>query len=196
VAATPRFRIEWTTDVGTLAAIEPKLTDVVAHAAELAAGYNEPQNARLMGHSEPLSEMEVVEHYTSLWAEGAHAFLLYVDSQLVGDADLRGIRGGVAEFAFMIGRPARQRRGLGTKFAVMVHACGFARLGLERVYVSIVPKNQASRRVFEKLGYKVDEGTEARAFADEAEDLTMVIKHIDFERLWTPMLAEIRTAVQ
>ena len=55
-------------------------------------------------------------------------------------------------------------------------------LGLDRVYVSIVPKNHASRRVFEKLGYKVDDGAEARAFADEPGDVTMVIDRATFER--------------
>ena len=196
MAGTPRFRIEWTTDVGTLRAIEPQLTDVAAHSAHLAAGYNEPENARLMGHLDSLSEAEVIEHYTSLLAEGAHPFLLYLNEELLGDADLRGIRDGAAEFAFMVGTPARQGRGLGTRFALMVHAFGFSELRLERVYVSIRPDNAASRRVFEKLGYLLDDSAEARTFADETGDLTMVIHRGVFERRNGPMLAHLRIGEQ
>jgi RimJ/RimL family protein N-acetyltransferase len=194
VTATPGFRIEWRTDVGELVALEPQLTDVAAHAVELAAGYNEPENARLMGHVEPFSGPEVVEHYESMLDEGARPFLLYLDGRLVGDADLRGMRAGAAEFAFMIAAREQQGKGLGTKFALMVHAYAFAKLGLDRVYASIVPKNRASRRVFEKLGYKPDDSTEARAFADEAGDVTMVIDRATFERAHAAALARLKMA--
>ena len=122
MAATPGVRIEWTTDVGELVAVEPQLSDVVAHAGELAAGYNEPENARLMGHLEPFSEADVVDHYKSMLNEGARVFLLYLKGKLVGDADLRGMRDGAAEFAFMIAARNQQGRGLGTKFALMLTA--------------------------------------------------------------------------
>jgi RimJ/RimL family protein N-acetyltransferase len=192
VTATTGFRIEWTTDVGELLAIEPQLAEVAAHASELAAGYNEPENARLMGHVEPFSETDVVEHYESMLDDGARLFLLYAEGKLVGDADLRGMRDGVAEFAFMIASRHQQGKGLGTKFALMVHGYAFAILGLERVYASIVPKNRASRRVFEKLGYTHDDSAGARAFADEAGDVTMVIERTTFERTHAEALAQVR----
>ena len=50
------FRIDWQTEVGHLAAIEPSLEEVTLHAAQLAAGYNDPRNAELMGHTEPISD--------------------------------------------------------------------------------------------------------------------------------------------
>jgi RimJ/RimL family protein N-acetyltransferase len=192
VAATPGLRIEWATDVGKLVAIEPQLDEVAVHAVELAAGYNEPENARHMGHDERISELEVVEHYAMMLEEGARSFLLYLDGTLVGDADLRGKRNGAAEFAFMIAARNQQGKGLGTKFALMVHAYAFAVVGLERVYASIAPGNRASRRVFEKLGYAVDDGPEARAFADEAGDVMMVINRATFERAHTVALAQVR----
>jgi RimJ/RimL family protein N-acetyltransferase len=194
VAGTAGFRIAWTTDVGELVAIEPQLTEVAAHAVELAAGYNQPENARLMGHVAPFSETEVVDHYESMFDEGARPFLLCVGGQLVGDADLRGIRDGAAEFAFMIAARDQQGKGLGTKFALMVHAYAFAKLGLDRVYASIVPRNHASRRVFEKLGYTADDSAEARAFADEAGDVTMMIDRTTFERAHAAALAQLRFA--
>src|SRR5262249_37187638 len=130
------FRIDWNNDVGALSAVEPTADEVRVHAAELAAGYNEPENARLMGHADPLTPDEVVEHYQDMAEEGARQFLMFVDGTLTGDGDLRGIRGGAAEFAFMIAARDRQGKGLGTKFAVMIHTFAFRELGLRVVYAS------------------------------------------------------------
>lgn len=196
MAATSGFRIEWTTNVGKLVAMEPQLAEVSAHAGELAAGYNEPENARLMGHVEPISDTEVVDHYVAMFDEGARPFLLYLDGKLVGDADLRGMRDGAAEFAFMIAARDQQGKGLGTKFALMVHAYAFSTLGLVRVYASIMPKNHASRRVFEKLGYTLDDGAEARTFADDAGDVTLAIDRATFERANAAALAQLRITPQ
>ena len=193
---TARFRIDWQTDVGHFAAIEPSLDEVTAHASELAAGYNDPRNAELMGHTEPLSIDEVIDHYDETIDEGARAFLLFVDGALVGDGDLRGMRDGAAEFAFMIAAPTFQGKGLGTRFAVMIHAFGFAELGLARIYASVVPENVASRRVFEKMGYRLDDSAEARSYADEPGDVTLVIDRPTFERSHTQALAQIAICIR
>src|SRR5665811_668401 len=66
-----RFAIDWATDVGQLAALEPTLQEVAARASQLAVGYNEPRNAKLMGHLEPISEFEVVDHYEAMFDDGA-----------------------------------------------------------------------------------------------------------------------------
>ncbi len=191
MAATARFRIVWNTDIGELVAAEPQLSDVPTHAAELASGYNDPENAPLMGHINAFSEADVVAHYQSLLVEGGRPFLLYLDGKLVGDADLRCFRDGAAEFAFMIAARDQQGKGLGTKFALMVHAFAFTTLGLERVYASIVPENRASRRVFEKLGYTLDHSAEARSFADEAGDVMLVIDRATFERANVAKLGQL-----
>jgi len=192
VTAAARFRIEWSTESGALVAAEPLLADVAGQAAFLAAAYSAPENARLMGHPEPFSAADVVEHYAALLAEGGRPFLLYLDGKLVGDADLRGIRDGAAEFAFMIAARDLQGRGLGTKFALMIHAFAFSTLELERLYVSVAPENHASRRVFEKLGYRVDGGAEARSFADEPGDVTLAIRRASFLQAHADVLAEIQ----
>lgn len=193
---SPGFRIDWASEAGALAALEPGLDEVAAHAAALARGYNDPKNARLMGHHEPIAEAEVVDHYASVRGEGGRPFLLFRDDQLVGDADLRGIVGGDggAEFAFMIATPGEQGKGLGTRFALMVHAFAFGNLGLDRVVASIVPDNAASRRVFEKLGYAVDASPTARRFADHPDDLTMTIDRETFARANAAALAHVRIA--
>lgn len=186
-----RFRIDWASDAGALAAIEPTVDEVAAHAAALARGYNDPRNAHLLGHDEHVPDDEVVEHFAFVRDEGGRAFLLFRDGALAGDADLRGVHDGAAEFAFLIATPAEQGKGLGTKFATMIHALAFARLGLQRVYASIVRDNIASRRVFEKLGYAVDASATARAFAEQADDVVMSIDKDTFERANRAALAQI-----
>lgn len=185
------FQIVWTTELGELVAVEPQLAEVSIHAKDLAAGYNELENARQMAHTDPFSPSEVVEHYRAMLAEGARPFLLFLNRDLVGDADLRGFRDGAAEFAFLIAARERQGKGLGTRLALMIHAFAFTTLGLERVYASISPGNRASRRVFEKLGYSVDDGPEARSFADEPDDVIMGIHRTAFLRLYVGPVASI-----
>ena len=188
------IRIEWSTDAGALVAIEPTPADVATHAAELAAGYNEPANAALMGHDEPMEPEDVVEHFAEMADEGARTFLLFRDGALVGDADLRHFHEGAAEFAFMIGARNVQGKGLGTRFALMIYACGFAALELRHLYASLVPQNAASKRVFEKLGCVLDDSPEARFFADEPGDIVLGIDRATFETRHAASLAEISIA--
>jgi RimJ/RimL family protein N-acetyltransferase len=191
-----RARIDWTTAAGELVAYEPTPEDVARYAAALAAGYNEPRNAELMGHGEPIAPDEVIEHYADMISEGARAFLLFTGEDFAGDADLRKITASAAEFAFMIGAPSAQGKGLGTRFATMIHAFAFETLGLDRVYASIVPHNVASRRVFEKLAYRIDDSSEAREFADEPGDIVMVIDRATFEREHAATRGQIRIAMR
>jgi RimJ/RimL family protein N-acetyltransferase len=169
------IELRWQTDAGALLAVEPTSAELAEHAPALSAGYNDPANAALMGHTQAISAAEVIEHYTSSIAGGMRAFLLFADGALAGDADLRGIDDGACEFAFMIAAPAAQGRGLGTRFARMIHTFGFAHLGLHRIYASVVPHNTASRRVFDKLGYILDTSDEARTYADEPDDVVLVL---------------------
>jgi len=188
-------QITWTTGGATLVALEPTPDEVAHHAGALAAAYNDPHNAHLLGHTEPLDERDVVAHYARLADEG-RGFLTFRDGALVGDADLRGLADGAAEFAFLVAAVTAQGQGLGTRLATMIHAFAFRRLGLARVYASIVPHNAASRRVFDKLGYVVDASPAARAYADEPDDLTLAIDRATFERLHAIALAEIQITVR
>ena len=192
----PLCQITWVTPAGRLVAIEPRPDEVVRYAAALAAAYNDPRNAPLLGHTEDVDEDDVIAHYDDVAQAGGHNFLVFADGAIAADADLRKVGGGAAEFAFMVAAPAAQGKGLGTRVALMVHAFGFRRLGLERIYASIIPGNAASRRVFEKLGYQVDASPAARAYADEPGDITMGIDRATFERSHARAMAEIRVAVR
>jgi RimJ/RimL family protein N-acetyltransferase len=192
----PRYRITWSTPTGELVAVEPQVEELAKHAAALAAAYNDPHNAPLLGHTEAMTEDDVIDHYASVADDGGHNFLVLRDGALVADADLRHVGGGAAELAFMVAAVTAQGQGLGTRIAMMIHAFGFGRLGLDRIYVSIVPGNAASRRVFDKLGYAIDETPAARAYADEPGDITMVVERAAFERSHAAQMAGIHIAMQ
>jgi RimJ/RimL family protein N-acetyltransferase len=177
------MRIDW----GDLVAYEPTNAELAQYARPLSVGYNEPTNAELMGHTADISPEEVVDSYTDGMAAGMRAFLLFERDTFVGDADLRNFRGATAEFAFMIAEPTAQGKGLGTRFATMIHTFGFRTLDLGRIYASVVPQNTASRRVFEKLGYTVDDSSAAREYAEEPGDIVLSLPR---ERFVAP--ADIR----
>lgn len=192
----PPCQIAWSTPAGLLVAVEPRADEVVRHAAALAAAYNDPHNAPLLGHSDDVDAADVIAHYDGVAAAGGRNFLVLRDGALAGDADLRKVGGGAAEFAFLVASPAAQGQGLGTRIAMMVHAFGFAWLGLDRIYASIIPRNTASRRVFDKLGYRVDDSAAARAYADDPGDVTMAIERTVFERRHAEAMAEIQIAMR
>ena len=96
----------------------------------------------------------------------------------------------------MVAAVAAQGQGLGTRIATMIHAFAFTTLQLERVYASVIPSNTASRRVFEKLGYELDESPAGRAYADEPDDVVLVIERSRFEHTHTLQLAEIEIAMR
>lgn len=182
-----RARIEW----GDLVAFEPTLDDVAAHLPALVTAYNHPLNAPLLGHTTELSAADVVEHYERMLGSNARPFLLTRDGELAGDGDLRGIAGGAAEFAFLIADPSAQGRGLGTRFALMIHTFAFDTLGLARVYAAVVPANVASRRVFEKLGYTLDI---SETYGDEG-DVTLGLDRATFLRVNASPVSEIQIAM-
>jgi RimJ/RimL family protein N-acetyltransferase len=163
------IRIDW----DNLTALEPTPDEIAAHARALSTGYNDPANAPLMGHASVITPLEVEESYADSIAAGMRAFLLFENGVFVGDGDLRNFKGTTAEFAFMIAAPLAQGKGLGTRFATMIHTFGFRTLELARIYASVVPNNTASRRVFEKLGYTVDDSPAAREYAEEPTDIVL-----------------------
>jgi RimJ/RimL family protein N-acetyltransferase len=158
-----------------LTAIVPTADEVARYAPALAAAYNDPRNATLLGNTQPLTEADVVEHYGAV----AYPFVFLQDGELAGDGDLRGVSNGAAEFAFLICAPSAQGKGLGTRFATMVHAFAFTTLALERIYASVIPDNTASRRVFEKLGYVVDETSD---YGDEGDIVLRLDKRSFLDR--------------
>lgn len=194
------WAIEWRSGDEVLTAIEPTKGEIAGASFDLAAHYNDAHNRRMMAHvAEPFTAAAVATYYRELREEGGRPFLLLraeagapALSALLGDGDLRNIQDQRAEVAIMIGSRATQGQGLGTRYATMLHAFAFQVLGLERLYVSVIPANLASRRLFEKLGYQLDDSPEARELIDEATDLTLSVSRARFETAAAAGLAEIR----
>ena len=180
-----RWSVSWHSAGGWLEAREPTPPEVHAIAACLAGWYNDPHNRSMMANSCALDEAEVCAHFARVWQEGGRNFLLYAEGRLMGDADLRHVdpEAGTAELAILVGERHVQGRGFGTRFAVMLHALAFTTLALERVYVSIIPANRGSLRLFEKLGYQKDDSPAARSYIDEDDDVTMSFGRDEFLRL-------------
>ncbi len=157
----------------------PKVLAV--HAPALADAYNDPHNMGLLAHTTLATPADVREHYAALTGDGGVGFVLLRDGQLAGDGDLRRIDRETkhGEIAFLIASPAAQGKGLGTRFATMLGAYAFLHLKLATLYASILPDNVGSRRVFEKLGFAVDDSETAGRFADPG-DVVMSIDELGF----------------
>jgi RimJ/RimL family protein N-acetyltransferase len=179
---------------GSLVATEPALDEIGAHASALADAYNEPHNRGMLANTIEFTPADVVAHYAAMSREGARPFFLYEDGAFVGDADFRHLSGDHAEFAMLVASRSNQGRGLGTELAILLHAAAFRAFGLARVYVTIVPENAASLRLFTKLGYTVDTSAEARAYADEPGDVAMSVTRATFERAHADVVAGVRIA--
>ena len=187
-----RILVELPTDADLLAAIEPTMDEVRGAAQELARAYNEPHNREMIANTTDFAAGDVVAHFERMRAEGARSFLLLRDGALVGDADFRHIEPAHAEFALLIASRGVQGKGLGTRFALMLHGFGFRALGVARMYVTIVPQNAASLRLFAKLGYAEDASELARSFADDASDVSLSLGRDEFERAHGAALSGVR----
>lgn len=196
MSARERWSVSWRGSDAELVAREPTEPEVEAAASALLAWYNEEHNRAMMASQERMDLGDVREHFGDVAREQRRNFLLYADGRLLGDADLRHVDATTrtAEFAIMIGERNVQGRGYGTRFALMLHALAFAALGLERIYVTIIPANRGSLRLFEKLGYRRDDSPAARAFIDEQDDVTMSFDRDEFRERHGEMVRQLTIA--
>ena len=197
-AREDRWTVEWQNVAETLRAFEPSAAQVVRAAPTLAGFYNDRYNRAMMSNTVAFKTEDVVDHIAELQAKGERPFLLERasvlerDGILVGDADFRHLTASDAEFAILVGRRDEQGKGMGTRFATLLHAFAFFGLGLERLFVSIIPQNEPSQRLFLRLGYARDDGSAARRFADEESDLTFSLGRAEFESRFANVLPEMR----
>ena len=181
-----RARLDWETL--TMRAPDPE--DVERHAEALVRAYNDPKNASLLGHVDEMTRDDVIEHYVDL-ADGGRPFMLFEGGELVGDGDLRNRKGGGAELSFLIASPSAQGKGLGTRFALLLMTFGFRVLDLTTIFASVAPQNVASLRVFEKLGFCLDNSVFGRSFAEEPSDRVFAIEREVFDHLHSATIAAI-----
>jgi RimJ/RimL family protein N-acetyltransferase len=175
---------------GRLRVFEPTPAEVQAAAPLLAVFYNDSYNSAMLTNERELTVAEVVETFQSMRADGDRPFLLEQDGELMGDADFRNIEGPEAEFAILIGHRAQQSRGLGTRYAAMMHVAALRVFSFHRIYGAVIPANIASRRMLEKLGYHVDKSPRAASFAETEDDIVMSIDLAQFERANADLLTQ------
>lgn len=185
------WSIEAPSGQGKLLVFEPAEAEVLVAAPMLAIFNNDRHNSAMLTNTQEMTATEIVESYEFLRANNGRPFLLEQEGVLMGDADFRNISGSTAEFAILIGSRTQQSRGLGTRFAAMMHVAAFRVLGLERIYASIVPTNVASLRMVEKLGYQLDQSSFASSFTEEKDDIVMSIDWPQFELSSAELMSEV-----
>ena len=190
-----RVRLAWSVGGRSFEAIEPDRELVLEHAAKLVGWYNAPANASMMDSSGRMSHADVVDFWRELRNSGGRGFLGFMSGELVGDADVRGMRDGAGEFAIMIGAQAQQGRGLGRALASMIHVFAFRELGLERLFVPPRIDNWRVHALNRFLGYGRDDSLAARAYADGPKSETYSISASTFRALhsdaWNGVVAEL-----
>ena len=189
-----RFAIEWEQADGLLRAAEPTADEVRAAAPLLAGWYNEPVNRALLTNEQDLAADEVEAHFEGLRAAGDRPFLLWHGGALIGDCDLRHLEPDRAEFAILVGARTLQAKGLGTRCTAMVLALAFGQLGLRRVFASVIPSNRGSLRMFEKLGFVIDDSAEARRYAEAADDVCLSLEAEALRSARPDVFAQVRVS--
>jgi RimJ/RimL family protein N-acetyltransferase len=177
-----RLEAIWEHEGHRLRVVEPDLEQLQEAAASFSAWYSETHN-RAMMTGEPMSPEDALEYHRESQAAGNRIFFLHADGQLMGDADFRHVERGSAEWAIMVGNRLVQGKGLGTSFGILLHHVAFSALGLQRVYLAVIPANVGGRRCYEKLGYAPDPSAEARRFAEDETDLCMSLPREQFYEL-------------
>jgi RimJ/RimL family protein N-acetyltransferase len=83
----------------------------------------------------------------------AHVFAIENHGQFVGVCGFHGIRHGVAEFGFWVGRP-HWRLGIGGHAAAAAVRVAFDYLQLQSLWAEALADNVASRRILAKVGFR------------------------------------------
>jgi RimJ/RimL family protein N-acetyltransferase len=176
------FEVLFRDDESLLRAFEPTAAELETAAPRLSEHYNDPYNRSMLTNTATMSAQDVMDHYRDARQRGDRLFLLERDGVLVGDADFRHFDAQSAEYAILIGSRDQQGRGLGGKFTIMLSALAFRDWARARVYVSIIPANQPSLRMFKRLGFESDDSPRARNLAEEANDATLSLDEESFTR--------------
>ncbi len=186
-----RSQVLWHRQDGIWRAFEPSAEQLDAYCPLLADAYNEPYNRAMMANEQAFTAEQVAALWKDMWRRGGRPFLLVRGDEWIGDADFRHVEDGCAEFAIMVGPRGRQGKGVGTAFAVMLHALAFRVWKLDRIYVTILPSNTASQRLFRKLGYQIDDSPKARSYTDQDDDVSMSCDFAQLAASHGPQLEEL-----
>jgi RimJ/RimL family protein N-acetyltransferase len=100
-----------------------------------------------------------IARYERGWQEGSRAGFAILDAEgaPIGFAGLFGLEepGAEGEIGYIVGPPARGR-GVAVRAVSLLTRWGFDELGLERIELRIDTQNNASAKVAERAGYRLD----------------------------------------
>ncbi len=82
-------------------------------------------------------------------------FAIDINGEIVGGIELGGIEEHQAELGYWL-TPKYHNKGIMTLALKKITKYGFEKLKLKRIYACVFPFNEASKRVLEKNGYKLE----------------------------------------
>jgi len=101
-------------------------------------------------HAEILANIERAQQS---WAEGTWAvFVITVDGEIVGGANLGFYEHEIAEGSYFLARAVRGR-GYATRTLRLLARWAFEENGIERLELRVDPRNEASLRLAERVGF-------------------------------------------
>lgn len=142
---------------------------------------NDPELARLLNRSRPVTETEHEQWFENLCKQDDRAFFAIetMDGNYIGNVWLWNIewRHRKAELRIVIGERAHIGRGVGTVAISLLCDYAFANMNLHKVYAFVLAINPRARRAFEKAGFAL-EGTlrEDRRVDEEYTDVYLLGK--------------------
>jgi RimJ/RimL family protein N-acetyltransferase len=142
-----------------------------ADAAQIAAWFARPEVRRGTRQYRP----RTVEQQLQLYDQGStspehiiFSIALVDDDRLVGACGLHHLdaRSHHAELGMVIGDPADWGRGLGSEAARLLIGYGFDSVNLHRIWLEVYEDNTAARKIYEKLGFRVEGTMREHGFRD------------------------------
>lgn len=143
----------------------------VEDAEAMHASLDAPTSRRLTGTHARYGLDEVRAHLARVAdAEDRLDYGILVDGRLIGEAVLNHVDwpNRSASFRIAIWMPEDRGKGYGSEATALLVRHGFAAIGLNRIELTVYAFNPAARRVYEKVGFKL-EGTRREALLWDGE---------------------------
>lgn len=156
-----------------------------ADAAAMYASLGDPISRKLTGSHRSFSFEDVQAHCLMIEvAEDRWDYGITLAGRLIGEAVLNHVDAAndSASFRIAIWEPQDRGRGHGTEATRLLVDFGFCSVGLNRIELEVYAFNPRARRVYEKVGFKL-EGKRREALLWEGEKVdahTMSILHSEY----------------
>jgi RimJ/RimL family protein N-acetyltransferase len=91
-------------------------------------------------------------------APNQHLFAIHADDQLIGTTSLMQVNGKnrAATLGISVADPAARGKGYGREALELLVEFGFLELNLNRIQLYVMEFNEGARRLYERVGFKLD----------------------------------------